>query len=128
MGSEGDRFNEGKAKLSMVLEAPHALEGGARVLEFGEDKYGRSNWKKGLKQTEIVDSLVRHLVAWLDGNNIDEESGLPHLDHLLCNSLFLAEMAHTHPELDDRAAAAKEARSMASKLPAGERNESSTGK
>jgi hypothetical protein len=96
------RFNSGKPGLNYVLTAPNALAGIANVMEYGKNKYARNNWRKGLVYTEIVDSLLRHAAAFMVGKDIDEESGLPHVDHMLCNALFLAEMVRIHPELDDR--------------------------
>lgn len=101
-GIHGDRFNSGKPKLSMLLDAPNALEGAARVLEYGEGKYARGNWLKGLPWTEILDSLLRHAKSFNAGEDLNEESGLPHADHMLVNALFLAEMAAIRPDLDDR--------------------------
>lgn len=98
----GGRFNAGKAKISMMVEAKHAMEGCASVLEFGAKKYARGNWHKGLKHTEIADSMLRHLSSYLSGEDTDPESGLLHVDHILCNAVFLAEGVRTHPELDDR--------------------------
>lgn len=98
----GDRYNEGKPKLSLILEARAALTGLARILERGMQKYSRGNWRRGLVQTEVADSALRHLTAYLAGEELCPESGQPHVDHFLCNALFLSEMYHTRPDLDDR--------------------------
>tara|TARA_R110000803_G_scaffold206848_1_gene274385 strand:+ start:84 stop:395 length:312 start_codon:yes stop_codon:yes gene_type:complete len=98
----GLRENTGKPKISMILEATQALEGCAEVLMFGAEKYDRGNWRRGLSHTEICDSLLRHLSQYLSGEDTDKESGLLHVDHVLCNALFLAEMVRTHKNKDDR--------------------------
>jgi hypothetical protein len=98
----GDRNNEGKPRMSLLLEAPEALKGLVRVLEMGMEKYARTNWRKGLSYNEIMDSMMRHQVAFIGGEDLDPESGLPHVDHILCNALFLSEMTRIHPEKDDR--------------------------
>jgi hypothetical protein len=88
--------------LSLVLEARNALDGVAKILEYGMSKYSRANWRKGLSHTEIADSMLRHTTAYLAGETVDPESGLPHVDHILCNALFLSEMTRIHPQLEDR--------------------------
>lgn len=97
-----DRHNTGKSQLSMILEAKHALNGLAGVLEFGAVKYARGNWHKGLQHADICDSLLRHISSYLSGEDLDPESGKPHVDHIFCNAMFLAEGFRTHPELDNR--------------------------
>lgn len=87
--SKGDRHNQGKPQLSLV---PYAvLEGIARGLEFGIEKYARDNWREGLTRYEIIDSLQRHTGKLADPNepDIDADSGLHHADLIACNAAFL---------------------------------------
>lgn len=94
------RHNEGKLKWSLVDFK--SLEPMVRVLEFGAEKYEVDNWKKGLKVTEVCESLLRHVHALMRGDNEDNESGLPHVGHILVNAMFLSYMIDNKPELDDR--------------------------
>lgn len=102
MSKLGSRYNQGKSPLSYVLQFGNAISGVATVGAFGAMKYARNNYKKGLSHTEIADSMMRHLAAYLCGEEVDPESGLPHVDHVAWNGLALAEMVRLHPELDDR--------------------------
>lgn len=80
------RYNEGKPKWSLVdFDALIPL---VRALEYGMKKYGKDNWKKGLKEDELIDSIYRHTHALNKGELIDPESGVEHEGHLLANLMF----------------------------------------
>ncbi len=74
----------------------------AKVMTYGEEKYASYNWMNGFKWTLLADAVDRHLTAFLCGEDIDPESGLPHLAHLACSVMMALENTYHHPELDDR--------------------------
>ena len=100
VGSSALRYNSGKLQWSLVDF--DALEDMVRVLEFGAKKYDADNWKKGLQTNEIAESMMRHLFAYLRGEDIDPESGLPHTGHIMCNAMFLSYMQKFAPKFDGR--------------------------
>jgi len=89
-----DRYNEGKPQLSFILDAPLAMEGLARRFELGAKKYARDNWKKGLPDVEIIDSLMRHLLAYHNGEVSDPDGGF-HVDAIVWNAVVLSQQFHS---------------------------------
>lgn len=55
------------------------------VFTMGAKKYGRDNWKGGTEWHEFYGSALRHMFKFWEGEDIDEESGLPHLIHAIWN-------------------------------------------
>lgn len=94
------RYNKGKLKWSLVDWK--SLEPMVRVLEMGAEKYAPYNWTKGMPVTEVSESLLRHMFAYLNGENTDPESGIEHLGHVMCNAMFLIHIMREKPEFDDR--------------------------
>lgn len=80
------RFNRDKPKWSLVDF--ESLVPMIRVLEFGSKKYTPNNWKKGMPEKELLESTIRHVTAMLDGEENDSDSGLSHMAHVQCNSMF----------------------------------------
>lgn len=74
----------------------------ARVYHYGTEKYDPHNWRKGYDWSLSYGALQRHLRAFWNGQELDDESGLPHLAHAVFHCLALMEFGDTHPELDDR--------------------------
>ena len=96
----GARFNDGKADLSLIPLATLAPE--PRVWMYGEAKYARFNWMKGMNWSIPLACALRHLAAWQAGEDLDPESGQPHLAHAMCNLRMLTAYAESFPEGDDR--------------------------
>lgn len=96
----GSKHDAGKPPLSLIPRA--ALLAEAEVLAFGAQKYDAHNWRKGMRWSRLGDAAMRHLLAWLDGEDNDPETGLPHLAHLRCCSGFLLEYAQSGAGTDDR--------------------------
>lgn len=85
---EGIKYDSGK--LAWHLLPLGLLEGAVRVLMHGAVKYAPDNWKRvGQGRQRYHDALLRHLVAIGAGELEDPDSGLPHIDHVLCNAIFL---------------------------------------
>lgn len=96
----GVKHDESKRRMDLI---PTSLGSAvARVLEFGANKYGDNNWRKGLKWGRVYAALQRHLADFWSGNDLDSESGLPHLYHAACNIAFLIEFYEKRKDLDDR--------------------------
>ena len=89
MTEQALRYNTGKAELSYILDAMPALKDMVAVMENGARKYSRNNWKKGFPREKLLDSMLRHVDAFYSGEDLDPESGLPHVGHILCNAMFL---------------------------------------
>jgi len=83
------KFDDGKRDWSLL---PYdSIEEIAKVLEFGKLKYAAWNWTEGggFKYTRVFNASMRHLLAFMRGEDKDPDSGLSHIAHLGCNVLFL---------------------------------------
>lgn len=85
------KADEGKPDYTLVPKA--LISGCERVRRYGVEKYKeRDNWKK-VEPERYWKALIRHvLAAWYDYRAVDQESGLTHLEHIVCNAAFLLEM------------------------------------
>lgn len=75
-------------KLRYSLLPWLALKEVVKVLEFGAAKYSVNNWQK-IEPQRYIDAAMRHLIAIMEGEWLDEESQLPHAAHCVCCLLFL---------------------------------------
>lgn len=95
------RYNTGKIRYDLIPTP--LLESTARVLEYGATKYEKNNWLKGMQYSTVIGSLKRHLAKIEIGEDLDEESGYPHVAHMICNCLMLEHYRNMGwSSLDDR--------------------------
>lgn len=90
MGNQSVKADEGKLELTLVpSEAIRAI---AHIRMYGNAKYpegGKDNWTR-VEPQRYRDALYRHWLAYLDDPyGVDDESGLPHMWHLITNAAFL---------------------------------------
>lgn len=87
MNNQTKKFDNGKAPISLV--DPDFITEVAHILAMGKEKYGAYNWALGTDWDRTYSALMRHMFAWWNGENTDEESGRTHLAHAACNLMFL---------------------------------------
>jgi hypothetical protein len=90
MSDTGTKHDAGKSRVDL-LDPEFLLEMG-RVMEFGAQKYGAHNWKKGIVYSRLYGALQRHALGFWKGEPIDKESGLKALAHIAINAMMLASM------------------------------------
>lgn len=74
----------------------------ANGLDYGRKKYNAWNWTNGMKWSVPLACAARHLLWMIEGEEIDQESGIPHAGLVLCNVTMLLTFMRTYPEGDDR--------------------------
>jgi len=93
----------GSDKLPVHLFPTTAKYYGCLGLLEGMLKYGRSNWRvAGVRASIYYDALNRHMDKWVEGENIDNESGLPHLAHAIACIAILIDATEKGNMNDDR--------------------------
>lgn len=96
---EGLRYNEGKLRWDLI---PPELEEIVEIYTMGAKKYAPRNWEKGMSWMVCFASLMRHTWKWLRGEDLDEESGRPHMAHVAWNAIALVVYYRRQIGTDDR--------------------------
>ncbi len=93
----------GTTKLPFHLWPETATALGALGLLDGALKYGRSNWRAaGVRASIYYDASRRHINKWFEGEDLDPDSGLPHLAHALACLAILVDAEAAGMLTDDR--------------------------
>ena len=80
------------------LVPPHGLEEVNKVLTSKLEKYKANQWKSGIRWTEVLSNLKRHLAQFELGNDYTDE-GLLQISEVAMNALILAEYYHIYPQV-----------------------------
>lgn len=84
------KHDDGKPRPTLVPTS--LIRAVTAIREYGCQKYhDPDNWRK-VEPQRYRDALYRHWLAYLEGEVVDPESGLPHIWHCACNIAFLIEM------------------------------------
>lgn len=100
MSATGLKYDKEKSRIDLI--DPEFLEQVGNVLGFGAKKYAAHNWRGGIEFSRLIGAAYRHLGAINRGEDLDPESGLPHVAHLGCCVMFLSWLMNHRPDLDDR--------------------------
>lgn len=94
-------YDDGKPPLASL--PPAALIAVARVQAYGKKKYGDDeNYRKGMESKRQMSCVLRHVFAYLDGEDNDPESGEPHLAHATTRLMFAIQNIKDGVMVDDR--------------------------
>lgn len=103
MSNPKDLVGAKKAPLGYVPAA--AVLGPAPAMAIGAAKYGPFNWREQPVQAMIyVEAVLRHLFAWIDGQDDAEDTGISHIGHAQAGLAILADAIAAGNVIDNRPA------------------------
>lgn len=91
----------GKSRIDLV--PAESIEALGDVLAYGASKYEDHNWEKGIPFSKTYAAAMRHLLKWHKGIDLDDESGLHHMEHAFTNIMMIVtQIRRDRTDLDDR--------------------------
>ena len=93
----------GIVKPAMSSVPPAALIPLMEAMRDGRIKYGHMNWReKMVSSTIYYDAAMRHLMAWFDGEDHAQDSGVHHLGHVMACCAIILDGLSSGKVNDDR--------------------------
>lgn len=93
----------GSSKIPLHLVPMEAMVLMSLGLLDGAGKYGRCNYLVAPVRASIYyDAAMRHLAKWFAGEEADDDSGLPHMAHLLACAAIIVGAESNGTLIDDR--------------------------
>lgn len=93
---------KGRKPERMELLPYGALLRVSELYAQGAAKYEDHNWRKGYNWSLSQGALMRHFALYMEGEDIDEETGCLHMTAVAFHALALIHFAENYPEGDDR--------------------------
>lgn len=93
----------GSKKVSPSTVPAHVLMSASLAMLEGAIKYARHNYRvAGVRSSVYYDASLRHLFAWWEGEDIDPDSGLSHIDKAIASLIVLKDAMVMDKLTDDR--------------------------
>jgi len=94
-------YDDNKPPLALLPSA--GLREIAMVQAYGALKYGTThNFRSGMEVSRNLSCALRHIYEYIDGNDLDNESGRHHLAHAACRLMFILQNINDDVLIDDR--------------------------
>lgn len=101
VSAKAKTYDDGKPPLACL--PPEGMRAVARVQAYGHVKYGDfNNYRKGLEISRNASCAIRHIMAVMDGEDIDPESGEHHFAHACARLMFALQNIKDGTMIDDR--------------------------
>lgn len=91
-----------KEKVDLSLIPLISLIEHAKAFQVGEKKYGRYNYCKGHKASQLVAAMMRHATAYFNGEEHDPIDGQHHLGSVMACCSMLLRQKELGTLIDDR--------------------------
>jgi len=92
---------DGKVPFEFLVLS--VLEDDAYVHQHGAGKYGKNNWTiDEIRASTYIGAMFRHYKAWAEGEDLDPDSGKPHLTHLRACCAVVMDADKHGKLIDDR--------------------------
>jgi hypothetical protein len=93
----------GSNKVALSAIPANVLQELGLAMQEGARKYGRHNFREVKIRAEVYyDAVMRHMMAWWEGEDIDPDSGLSHITKAIATLTVLRDSMMRDMVYDDR--------------------------
>ena len=101
VAAKAKTYDEGKLPLAWLPWA--AIDELSKVQQYGHEKYKDfNNYRKGMEVSRNLSCALRHIRDYLEGHDVDAESGHSPLAHAMCRIAFVLQNLKEGTAIDDR--------------------------